>query len=50
MQIWFNWGADINVGQMEVMQRVTQGSKIRQININLDPALLSTVSSPFLTL
>ncbi|MCA1958617.1 MAG: efflux RND transporter permease subunit [Nitrospira sp.] len=24
VQIWFNWGADINVGQMEVMQRVTQ--------------------------
>ena len=24
IQIWFNWGADINVGQMEVMQRVTQ--------------------------
>ncbi|MET0514120.1 MAG: efflux RND transporter permease subunit [Nitrospiraceae bacterium] len=21
---WFNWGADINVGQMEVMQRITQ--------------------------
>ena len=104
VQIWFNWGADINVGQMEVMQRVTQilnslppgilqpfivkfdisnipvsfvtvssddlderalydlayntiapqieqianvaaatveGGKIRQININLDPALLN---------
>ncbi|MDH4305237.1 MAG: efflux RND transporter permease subunit [Nitrospira sp.] len=104
VQIWFNWGADINVGQMEVMQRITQilnslppgilqpfivkfdvsnipvsivsvasnelderalydlayntiapqieqianvaaatveGGKIRQININLDPALLS---------
>jgi len=24
VQIWFNWNADINVGQMEVMQRVTQ--------------------------
>jgi CzcA family heavy metal efflux pump len=24
IQVWFNWGADINVGQMEVMQRVTQ--------------------------
>ncbi|MFM8552238.1 MAG: efflux RND transporter permease subunit, partial [Nitrospiraceae bacterium] len=24
VQIWFNWGADINVGQLEVMQRVTQ--------------------------
>ena len=24
VQIWFNWGADINVGQMEVMQRITQ--------------------------
>src|SRR5918992_280826 len=24
VQIWFNWGADINAGQMEVMQRVTQ--------------------------
>jgi CzcA family heavy metal efflux pump len=24
VQVWFNWGADINVGQMEVMQRVTQ--------------------------
>ena len=24
VQIWFNWGADINIGQMEVMQRVTQ--------------------------
>ncbi|MCP9464311.1 MAG: efflux RND transporter permease subunit [Nitrospira sp.] len=24
VQIWFNWGADLNVGQMEVMQRVTQ--------------------------
>ncbi len=24
IQIWFNWGADINVGQMEAMQRVTQ--------------------------
>ena len=104
VQIWFNWGTDINVGQMEVMQRITQilnslppgilqpfivkfdvsnipvsivsvssdelderalydlayntiapqieqianvaaatveGGKIRQININLDPALLS---------
>ena len=104
VQIWFNWGADINVGQMEVMQRITkilnslppgilqpfivkfdvsnipvsmvtvssadlderalydlayntiapqieqianvaaatvEGGKIRQININLDPALLS---------
>ena len=104
VQIWFNWGADINVGQMEVMQRITQilnslppgilqpfivkfdvsnipvsfvtvssedlderalydlahntiapqieqianvaaatveGGKIRQINVNLDPALLS---------
>jgi CzcA family heavy metal efflux pump len=104
VQIWFNWGADINVGQMEVMQRITQilnslppgilqpfivkfdvsnipvsmvtvssddlderalydlayntiapqieqianvaaatveGGKIRQININLDPALLT---------
>ncbi len=104
VQIWFNWGADIDVGQMEVMQRITQilnslppgilqpfivkfdlsnipvslltvssenmderalydlayntiapqieqvanvaaatveGGKIRQININLDPALLS---------
>lgn len=104
VQVWFNWGADINVGQMEVMQRITQiltslppgilqpfiikfdvsnipvaivslssdelderalydlayhtiapqieqianvaaatveGGKIRQININLDPALLS---------
>ncbi len=104
VQVWFNWGADINVGQMEVMQRISQiqhtlppgilqpaivkfdvsnipvaiislssdelderalydlayntiapqieqianvaaatveGGKIRQININLDPALLS---------
>jgi len=104
VQIWFNWGADIDVGQMEVMQRITQilnslppgilqpfivkfdvshipvslvtvssddqdertlydlaynviapqieqvanvasatveGGKIRQININLDPALLN---------
>jgi CzcA family heavy metal efflux pump len=104
VQIWFNWGADLDVGQMEVMQRITQilnslppgilqpfivkfdvsnipvsvvsvssdelderalydlayntiapqieqiadvaaatveGGKIRQININLDPALLS---------
>ena len=104
VQIWFNWGADINVGQMEVMQRISQilnslqpgilqpfivkfdvsnipvsyvtlssddlderalydlayntiapqieqiadvaaatveGGKIRQININLDPALLN---------
>jgi CzcA family heavy metal efflux pump len=24
VQVWFNWGADINTGQMEVMQRVTQ--------------------------
>ncbi len=107
VQIWFNWGADINVGQMEVMQRVTQilnslppgivqpfivkfdvsnipvslvtvssddlderalydlasntiapqieqianvaaatveGGKIRQINVNLDPALLNARS------
>ncbi|HEX6825110.1 MAG TPA: efflux RND transporter permease subunit, partial [Nitrospiraceae bacterium] len=107
VQIWFNWGTDINVGQMEVMQRVTQilnslppgigqpfivkfdvsnipvslvtvssddlderalydlasntiapqieqianvaaatveGGKIRQININLDPALLNARS------
>ena len=107
VQIWFNWGTDINAGQMEVMQRVTQilnslppgilqpfivkfdvsnipvslvtvssddlderalydlayntiapqieqianvaaatveGGKIRQININLDPALLSARS------
>ena len=104
VQIWFNWGANLDVGQMEVMQRITQilnslppgilqpfivkfdvsnipvsvvsvssdelderalydlayntiapqieqiadvaaatveGGKIRQININLDPALLS---------
>jgi|KBSSwiStaDraftv2_1062776.scaffolds.fasta_scaffold02093_5 CzcA family heavy metal efflux pump len=107
VQIWFNWGTDINAGQMEVMQRVTQilnslppgilqpfivkfdvsnipvslvtvssedlderalydlayntiapqieqianvaaatveGGKIRQININLDPALLNARS------
>lgn len=24
VQVWFNWGADVNVGQMEVMQRITQ--------------------------
>ncbi len=24
VQVWFNWGTDINVGQMEVMQRITQ--------------------------
>jgi len=105
VQIWFNWDANIDTGQMEVMQRITQilnslppgilqpfivkfdvsqipvslvtvssdnlderalydlayntiapqieqiadvaaatveGGKIRQININLDPALLST--------
>jgi multidrug efflux pump subunit AcrB len=24
VQIWFNWGADIDVGQTEVMQRITQ--------------------------
>src|SRR5207245_5244224 len=24
VQVWFNWGADINVGQMEVMKRVYQ--------------------------
>ena len=24
VQVWFNWCADINVGQMEVMQRITQ--------------------------
>ncbi len=24
VQIWFNWGADLNAGQMEVMQRITQ--------------------------
>ncbi|MBX3301549.1 MAG: efflux RND transporter permease subunit [Nitrospira sp.] len=104
VQIWFNWGANLDAGQMEVMQRITQilnslppgilqpfivkfdvsnipvsivsvssddlderalydlayntiapqieqiadvaaatveGGKIRQININLDPALLS---------
>ncbi|MBI4402505.1 MAG: efflux RND transporter permease subunit [Nitrospirae bacterium] len=34
VQIWFNWGADINVGQMEVMQRVTQ------ILNNLPPGIL----------
>ena len=34
IQIWFNWGADINVGQMEVMQRVTQ------IQANLPPGIL----------
>ena len=34
VQIWFNWGADINVGQMEVMQRVTQ------ILSNLPPGIL----------
>ena len=107
VQIWFNWGADIDAGQMEVMQRITQilnslppgilqpfiikfdvsnipvslvtvssddlderalydlayntiapqieqianvaaatveGGKIRQININLDPALLNARS------
>jgi hydrophobe/amphiphile efflux-1 (HAE1) family protein len=107
VQIWFNWGTDIDAGQMEVMQRITQilnslppgilqpfivkfdvsnipvslvtvssddlderalydlayntiapqieqianvaaatveGGKIRQININLDPALLNARS------
>src|SRR6059036_1379384 len=34
VQIWFNWGADINVGQMEVMQRITQ------ILNNLPPGIL----------
>ena len=34
VQIWFNWGADINVGQMEVMQRITQ------ILNNLPPGVL----------
>jgi CzcA family heavy metal efflux pump len=34
VQIWFNWGTDINVGQMEVMQRVTQ------ILNNLPPGIL----------
>ena len=34
VQVWFNWGADINVGQMEVMQRVTQ------ILNNLPPGIL----------
>jgi len=24
VQIWFNWGTDINVGQTKVMQRITQ--------------------------
>ncbi|MBX3236445.1 MAG: efflux RND transporter permease subunit [Nitrospiraceae bacterium] len=34
VQVWFNWGADINVGQMEVMQRITQ------IQANLPPGSL----------
>ncbi len=34
VQIWFNWGTDINAGQMEVMQRVTQ------ILNNLPPGIL----------
>ncbi|MEK6525940.1 MAG: efflux RND transporter permease subunit, partial [Nitrospirota bacterium] len=34
VQIWFNWGTDINVGQMEVMQRITQ------ILNNLPPGIL----------
>jgi hydrophobe/amphiphile efflux-1 (HAE1) family protein len=34
VQIWFNWGADLNVGQMEVMQRITQ------ILNNLPPGIL----------
>ena len=34
VQIWFNWGADTNVGQMEVMQRITQ------ILNNLPPGIL----------
>ncbi|MGH7204585.1 MAG: efflux RND transporter permease subunit [Nitrospiraceae bacterium] len=34
VQVWFNWGADINVGQMEVMQRITQ------ILNNLPPGIL----------
>src|SRR5579885_2872007 len=34
VQIWFNWGADINVGQMEVMQRISQ------ILNNLPPGVL----------
>ncbi len=34
VQVWFNWGADINVGQMEVMQRITQ------ILNNLPPGVL----------
>ncbi|MEK7268036.1 MAG: efflux RND transporter permease subunit, partial [Nitrospirota bacterium] len=34
VQIWFNWGTDINVGQMEVMQLITQ------ILNNLPPGIL----------
>ena len=34
VQVWFNWGADINIGQMEVMQRITQ------ILNNLPPGIL----------
>jgi CzcA family heavy metal efflux pump len=34
VQVWFNWGADLNVGQMEVMQRITQ------ILNNLPPGIL----------
>jgi multidrug efflux pump subunit AcrB len=34
VQVWFNWNADINVGQMEVMQRITQ------ILNNLPPGIL----------
>ncbi len=34
VQIWFNWGANLDTGQMEVMQRITQ------ILNNLPPGIL----------
>ena len=56
VQIWFNWGSDINVGQMEVMQRVTQILNqlppgvlqpfIVKFDVSNIPVAFVTVSSP----
>jgi CzcA family heavy metal efflux pump len=56
VQVWFNWGADINVGQMEVMQRITQILNqlppgvlqpfVVKFDVSNIPVAFVTVSSP----
>jgi CzcA family heavy metal efflux pump len=56
VQVWFNWGADIDVGQMEVMQRITQILNqlppgvlqpfVVKFDVSNIPVAFVTVSSP----